>query len=52
MCAQLTDKGAVFEQDPQSNEKFQITHAFLRDPNGYLVEMQRFDDPRGAFWLK
>ena len=46
VCAQLKDKGVLFEQEPQSNEKFQITHAFLKDPNGYLVEIQRFDDPR------
>ena len=46
MCAQLKDKGAVFELEPQSNEKIQITHAFLRAPNGYLVEIQRFDEPK------
>ena len=49
VCAQLKAQGVVFEKGPQSNEKFHITHAFLRDPNGYLVEIQRFDDPR---WIK
>ena len=46
VCKQLKAQGVVFEKEPQANEKFQITHAFLRDPNGYLVEIQRFDDPR------
>ena len=46
VCAQLKAQGVVFEKEPQSNAQFQITHAFLRDPNGYLVEIQRFDDLR------
>ena len=25
--------------------RFNITNAFIRDPNGYLVEIQRFEDP-------
>ena len=42
----LQCQGVVFEKDITVNERFMITHAFLRDPNGYLVEIQRFDDPR------
>ncbi len=41
----LQDKGIVFEKPPQYNHKFNIYHCFLRDPNGYLIEIQRFDDP-------
>ncbi len=41
----LTARGAAFEQPPQGNADYGITHAFLRDPNGYLIEIQRFDDP-------
>lgn len=38
-------KGVDFEEPPQMNQKFKIYHAFLRDPNGYLIEIQKFDDP-------
>lgn len=43
LCAGLADAGLVFEKGPTSNHRFGITHAFLRDPDGYLVEIQRFD---------
>ena len=43
--AYLRDKGVAFEKEPQLNEKFNIYHCFLRDPNGYLLEIQRFLDP-------
>ncbi|MBD3334931.1 MAG: VOC family protein [Candidatus Eisenbacteria bacterium] len=42
----LQDKGVSFETEPQENEDYGIVHAFLRDPNGYLIEIQRFIDPR------
>jgi catechol 2,3-dioxygenase-like lactoylglutathione lyase family enzyme len=41
----LSQKGIQFEKPPQFNPKFNIYHCFLRDPNGYLIEIQRFDDP-------
>lgn len=44
-CTDLEAAGAVFEQAPQHNDRFGITHAFLRDPDGHLIEIQRFDDP-------
>jgi catechol 2,3-dioxygenase-like lactoylglutathione lyase family enzyme len=44
-CEQLREAGVEFESGPKDNEKFQIRQAFLRDPDGYLVEIQRFDDP-------
>ncbi len=34
------------ETEPKLNEKFQIYHFFVRDPDGYLVEIQKFLDPR------
>lgn len=43
--ADLQDKGVSFEYPPRLNEKYQIYHCFLRDPNGYLIEIQRFEDP-------
>ena len=43
---QLLARGVQFEKEPAYNPEFQIYHCFLRDPNGYLVEIQRFEDPR------
>ncbi len=41
----LSRQGVIFEKEPQQNPKFGIYHCFLRDPDGYLIEIQRFDDP-------
>jgi catechol 2,3-dioxygenase-like lactoylglutathione lyase family enzyme len=46
--ARLRARGVAFEKAPTSNARFAIYHAFLRDPDGYLVEIQRFDDPAWA----
>lgn len=43
-CERLIERGIELEQAPAHNERFAIYHAFLRDPDGYLVEIQRFDD--------
>ena len=43
--ARLEDRGVQFEKAPALNPKFNIYHCFLRDPNGYLIEIQRFEDP-------
>lgn len=40
----LRAKGVNFEQPPVENPKYHIYHCFLRDPNGYLIEVQRFLD--------
>ena len=45
-AARLVEKGIVFEKPPMLNPKFNIYHCFLRDPNGLLIEIQRFEDPR------
>ena len=42
----LTARGVAFEKPPALHPKYQIYHCFLRDPNGYLLEIQRFEDPR------
>ncbi|MDH3295460.1 MAG: VOC family protein [Acidimicrobiia bacterium] len=47
-CASLAAVGVEFETGPSHNERFAITHAFLRDPDGNLIEIQRFDDPNWA----
>lgn len=41
----LRDHDVVIEKEPTFNPDYQIYHCFLRDPNGYLIEIQRFDDP-------
>ncbi|BAY49575.1 glyoxalase/bleomycin resistance protein/dioxygenase [Scytonema sp. HK-05] len=39
----LKERGVEFEKPPILNEKYKIYHCFLRDPNGYLIEIQRFE---------
>lgn len=41
----LSDKGVEFEKPPEFNSAYNIYHCFLRDPNGYLLEIQQFCDP-------
>jgi catechol 2,3-dioxygenase-like lactoylglutathione lyase family enzyme len=43
--AYLTARGITFEKPPELNPTYQIYHCFLRDPNGYLLEIQQFLDP-------
>ncbi len=47
-CEALIAKGTTIEDGPRLNERFNIYHAFLRDPDGHLVEIQQFVDPRWA----
>jgi catechol 2,3-dioxygenase-like lactoylglutathione lyase family enzyme len=42
----LCRRGIAFEKAPAHNPRYNIYHCFLRDPNGYLIEIQRFEDPR------
>lgn len=37
--------GEWIDNGPIHNEQFNIYHLFLRDPSGYLVEIQAFLDP-------
>ena len=41
----LSEQGVKFDQPPSLNPKYNIYHCFLHDPNGYLIEIQRFNDP-------
>lgn len=41
--ARLAERGVAFEHAPARNSKYSIYHCFLRDPNGYLLEIQRFE---------
>ncbi|MCA9989654.1 MAG: VOC family protein [Anaerolineales bacterium] len=41
----LSNQGVAFESLPRLNPEYKIYHCFLRDPNGYLIEIQKFLDP-------
>lgn len=43
--SRLSQKGLDVDGEPRMNEKFGIFHFFVKDPNGYRVEIQRFSDP-------
>ncbi len=45
-CEELRARGVQLEKEPVYNPDYKIYHCFLRDPNGYLLEIQRFEDPR------
>jgi catechol 2,3-dioxygenase-like lactoylglutathione lyase family enzyme len=42
---QLVGRGVHFEKPPAVNSTYNIYHCLTRDPDGYLVEIQRFLDP-------
>jgi catechol 2,3-dioxygenase-like lactoylglutathione lyase family enzyme len=44
-ASQLEDSGIALEVQPRFNPTYNIYQCFLRDPNGYLLEIQRFLDP-------
>jgi catechol 2,3-dioxygenase-like lactoylglutathione lyase family enzyme len=41
----LKARGVDFERPPADNPDYRIYHCFLRDPSGYLIEIQRFWEP-------
>lgn len=41
----LKSRGVDLMDPPKYNPKYQITHFFLKDPNGYWIEIQRFENP-------
>jgi catechol 2,3-dioxygenase-like lactoylglutathione lyase family enzyme len=41
----LQANGAEIEKAPVTNSRYNIYHFFITDPNGYLIEFQRFLDP-------
>jgi catechol 2,3-dioxygenase-like lactoylglutathione lyase family enzyme len=45
LCAHLRRQGVEFVKEPADNPPYRIYNAFVRDPNGYLVEIQRFWEP-------
>ena len=41
----LAAHGATIQAPPAENARFRIYNFFARDPDGYLIEFQRFLDP-------
>jgi len=41
----LVEQGIAIEKPPAYNPTYNIYHFFVRDPNGYLLEIQQFLDP-------
>ena len=44
-CRRLEAHGVAIVKSPADNPPYRIYNAFARDPNGYLVEIQRFWEP-------
>jgi len=44
-CRHLRARGVPFVREPADNPPYRIYNAFVRDPNGYLIEIQRFWEP-------
>ena len=42
----LKERGIQFEVPLRYNEGFHITQAFFRDPDGHLLELQRFESSK------
>lgn len=40
----IDSSGWACEHPPRYNPTYKIYHFFLRDPSGYLIEIQRFDN--------
>lgn len=47
-CDRIAERGGVVASGPEHNERFGIYHAFVHDPDGHHIEIQRFDDPAWA----
>ena len=41
----LKNRGVEMMEPPEASPKFQIYHFFFKDPNGYWLEIQKFDQP-------
>lgn len=43
--AELKKNGQYLIDPPAANPQYHIYHFFISDPNGYWIEIQRFDQP-------
>lgn len=46
--ARLREAGVPIVSGPEHSETYGIYHVFFHDPDGHLLEIQRFDDPDWA----
>jgi catechol 2,3-dioxygenase-like lactoylglutathione lyase family enzyme len=44
-CHRISGRGWVIDSGPEHSDVYGIYHAFLTDPSGNRLEIQRFDDP-------
>jgi len=44
-CQHLEAEGVEIVKQPADNPPYRIYNAFARDPNGYLIEIQKFWEP-------
>jgi predicted enzyme related to lactoylglutathione lyase len=44
-CDRIKDRGWTIDSGPEHSDVYGIYHAFLTDPSGNRLEIQRFDDP-------
>lgn len=49
ICDRLAAKGVVFDHPLAEFEGMNLRSAFLRDPDGYVLEIQEFLDPRWPY---
>lgn len=47
--ADLKNKNVEFTKELSYNKEYKIYNCFIKDPDGYLIEIQRFEDQR---WYK
>ena len=47
-CDRVVANGGEIASGPEHSDRYAIRHAFIRDPDGHHVELQRFDDPDWA----
>lgn len=45
-CQYLEARNVKIEIRPRLNKRYNIYQMFIRDPNGYCIEIQSFNDPR------
>lgn len=43
-CGRIVASGGEIDRGPEHSDRFAIYHAFLRDPDENVFEIQRFDD--------
>ena len=41
----LKERDVEIKHPPKLNEKYKIYHFYLNDPDGYIIEIQRFVEP-------